>query len=105
MKTVASSARPRPADAIRMYFQAASAAPSVFSIATSSAEITVVTSTAIHSSARLFILGAAVFDPDQQLEHDDGDQQVKQKRHLEDQRQPGGDNQRREGDAVLQRQE
>ena len=45
-----------------MYFQAASAAPSVFSIATSSAEITVVTSTAIHSSARLFIIGAASID-------------------------------------------
>ena len=56
---VASSARPRPAEAIRTYFQAASAAPSVSSIATSSAETTVVTSTAIHSRARLPISGAA----------------------------------------------
>jgi hypothetical protein len=31
----------------------------VFSIATSSAEMTVVTSTAIHSRARLLIIGAA----------------------------------------------
>ena len=41
------------------YFQAASAAPSVASIATSSAEMIVVTSTAIHSRARLLISGAA----------------------------------------------
>ena len=45
-----------------MYFHAASAAPSVSSIATSSAEITVVTSTAIHSRARLLIIGAASID-------------------------------------------
>ena len=56
---VASRARLRPAEAIRTYFQAASAARSVSSIATSSAEMTVVTSIAIHSSARLPIRGAA----------------------------------------------
>ena len=54
-----SRARPRPALAISTYFQAASAAPSVSSIATSRAEMTVVTSTAIHSRARLLISGAA----------------------------------------------
>ena len=41
------------------YFQAASAAPSVSSIATSRAEITVVTSMATQSRARLPISGAA----------------------------------------------
>ena len=56
---VASRPRPRPADAIRTYFHDASAAPSVSSIATSSAETTVVTSMAIQSSARLLISGAA----------------------------------------------
>ena len=48
-----------PAEASRTYFHAASAAPSVPSIATSSAETIVVTSIAIHSSARLLISGAA----------------------------------------------
>ena len=62
MKMVASSAMPRPAEAISTYFHAASTAPSVSSIATSSAEITVVTSTAIHSRARLLISGAASID-------------------------------------------
>jgi hypothetical protein len=56
---VASRARPRPALAISTYFQAASAAPSVSSIATSRAEMIVVISTAIHSRARLLISGAA----------------------------------------------
>ena len=56
---MASRARLRPALAISTYFQAASAAPSVSSIATSSAEMIVVISTAIHSSARLLIIGAA----------------------------------------------
>jgi len=56
---VASRARPRPALAISTYFQAASAAPSVSSIATSRAETIVVISTAIHSRARLLISGAA----------------------------------------------
>ncbi len=59
---MASSARPRPALAISTYFQAASAAPSVSSIATSNAETIVVISTAIHSSARLLISGAASID-------------------------------------------
>ena len=54
-----SRARPRPALAISTYFQAASAAPSVSSIATSRAEMIVVISTAIHSRARLLISGAA----------------------------------------------
>ena len=54
-----SRARPRPALAISTYFQAASAAPSESSIATSRAEMIVVTSTAIHSRARLLISGAA----------------------------------------------
>ena len=54
-----SRARPRPALAISTYFQAASAAPSVSSIATSRAEMIVVTSTAIQSRARLLISGAA----------------------------------------------
>ena len=57
-----SRARPSPALAISTYFQAASAAPSVSSIATSSAEMIVVTSTAIHSRARLLIIGAASMD-------------------------------------------
>ena len=56
---MASRARPRPALAISTYFQAASAAPSVSSIATSSAEMIVVISIAIHSRARLLISGAA----------------------------------------------
>ena len=59
MKIVASSARPSPAEASSTYFHAASAAPSVSSIATSSAETTVVTSIATHSRARLLISGAA----------------------------------------------
>jgi hypothetical protein len=59
---VASRARLRPALAISTYFQAASAAPSVSSIATSSAEMIVVTSTAIQSRARLLISGAASID-------------------------------------------
>jgi hypothetical protein len=46
-------------EASSTYFHAASAAPSVSSIATRSAEITVVTSIATHSSARLLIIGAA----------------------------------------------
>ena len=54
-----SRARLRPALAISTYFQAASAAPSVSSIATSRAEMIVVISTAIHSRARLLISGAA----------------------------------------------
>ena len=54
-----SRARLKPALAISTYFQAASAAPSVSSIATSRAEMIVVTSTAIHSRARLLISGAA----------------------------------------------
>ena len=52
----------RPAEASSTYFQAASAAPSVPSRATSSAETIVVTSMAIHSSARLLIIGAASMD-------------------------------------------
>ena len=61
---MASRARPRPALAISTYFQAASAAPSPSlvgpaSIATSSAEMIVVISIAIHSRARLLISGAA----------------------------------------------
>jgi hypothetical protein len=59
---VASRARLRPALANSTYFQAASAAPSVSSIATSSAEMIVVTSTAIQSRARLLISGAASID-------------------------------------------
>ena len=59
---MASRARLRPALAISTYFQAASAAPSVSSIATSSAEMIVVTSTAIQSRARLLIIGAASID-------------------------------------------
>ena len=51
-----------PAEASRTYFHAASAAPSVPSSATSSAETTVVTSMATHSSARLPISGAASID-------------------------------------------
>ena len=62
MKIVPSSAILSPAEAIRMYFQAASAAPSVASMATSSAEITVVTSTATQSRARLLMSGAASMD-------------------------------------------
>ena len=62
MKIVPSSAMASPAEAIRMYFQAASAEPSVPSRATSSAETTVVTSTATHSRARLLISGAASID-------------------------------------------
>ena len=57
-----SRARLRPELAISTYFQAASAAPSVSSIATSKAEMIVVTSTAIHSRARLLISGAASID-------------------------------------------
>src|SRR6266567_7576687 len=56
-KIVPSSATASPAEASRTYFQAASAAPSVPSIATSSADTIVVTSIAIHSSARLLIAG------------------------------------------------
>ena len=59
---MASRARLRPALAISTYFQAASAAPSVSSIATSRAEMIVVTSTAIQSRARLLISGAASID-------------------------------------------
>ena len=59
---MASSARPSPAEAISTYFQAASTAASLFSSATSSAETTVVTSTAIHSRARLFIIGPTSID-------------------------------------------
>ena len=62
MKIVASSAMPSPAEASSTYFHAASAAPSVSSIATSSAETTVVISIAIHSSARLLTAGAASID-------------------------------------------
>ena len=67
MKIVPSSAMLRPADAIRMYFQAASAEPSVPSSATSSAEITVVTSMATQSRARLLIIGAASIAPANRL--------------------------------------
>ena len=62
MMIVASSAIPSPAEAISTYFQAASALPRVPSSATSSAEITVVISTAIHSSASPFISGAQSMD-------------------------------------------
>ncbi len=49
------------------YFHAASTAASVFSSATSRAETTVVTSTAIHSRARLFIVGATSIDQPNRL--------------------------------------
>jgi len=55
---VASSAIPSPAEAMSTYFHAASAPCRVPSSATSSAETTVVISTAIHSRARLSINGA-----------------------------------------------
>ena len=62
MKMVASRAIPRPAEASSTYFQDASTAPSVFSIATSSAETTVVISMAIHSSASPLTAGAHSMD-------------------------------------------
>ena len=62
MMIVASSAMPRPSEARSTYFQAASVAPSVSSIATSRAEITVVISMATHSSARPFTSGATTID-------------------------------------------
>ena len=49
---------PSPIDAMSTYFHAASAAPSVSSMATSSAEMTVVTSIATHNSASPFTRGA-----------------------------------------------
>jgi hypothetical protein len=62
MKIVPSRAIARPAEASSTYFQAASAAASVPSSATSSAEMMVVTSMATHSSARLPMIGAASMD-------------------------------------------
>ena len=62
MKMVASRAMPNPDEAISTYFHAASVAPSVLSSATSSAETTVVISTAIHSSASPFTSGAQIID-------------------------------------------
>ena len=58
MTTVASSDNPRPSEAMRMYFQAASMALSVPSIVTSNALTTVVTSIATHNSPRLLTKGA-----------------------------------------------
>ena len=48
---------PRPMEAMRTYFHAASAAPSVSPIATRSAETTVVTSTATHNRASPLTIG------------------------------------------------
>lgn len=62
MKIVANNAIPRPEEAINTYFHAASVAPSVSSRATSSADTTVVISTAIHSSANPLTSGAASID-------------------------------------------
>ena len=62
MMIVASKAIPRPDEAISTYFHAASVAPSVSSIATSSAETTVVISTAIHSRASPLTSGAHIID-------------------------------------------
>ena len=53
---------PSPDDAMSTYFHAASVAPSVSSMATSSADTTVVISTAIHSSARPSTNGAHSID-------------------------------------------
>ena len=62
MKIVPSRAMASPAEASSTYFHAASAAASVPSSATSSAEMIVVTSMATHSSARLPMTGAASMD-------------------------------------------
>lgn len=62
MTIVASSPMPRPAEASSTYFHAASAALPVSSSATSSADTTVVISTAIHSSARPSMSGAHIID-------------------------------------------
>ena len=62
MKIVANSAMPSPQEAISTYFQAASVAPSVLSSATSSAETTVVISTAIHNRASPLTSGAQIID-------------------------------------------
>lgn len=59
---VDSSAMPSPDEAISTYFQAASAAPSVLSSATSRADTTVVISIAIHSRASPFTSGAHSID-------------------------------------------
>ena len=52
MTMIDSSAIPRPLEAISTYFHAASSAASVRSIATSSAETIVVSSTATHSTPK-----------------------------------------------------
>ena len=62
MKMVASSAIPRPQEASRTYFHAASVASSVLSKATSRADTTVVTSIAIHSNASPLASGAQIID-------------------------------------------
>ena len=67
MMIVASSAIPRPSDAIRTYFQLASVAPSVSSMATSNAETTVVISMATHNRASPFTRGTATIDQQKRL--------------------------------------
>ena len=62
MKIVASKRDAEPEEAISTYFHAASVAPSVSSSATSSAETTVVISTAIHNSASPLTSGAQIID-------------------------------------------
>ena len=64
---VANSAIPSPSEAIRMYFHAASDAPSVSSIATSSADTTVVISIAIHNSASPLTNGTITSDQQKRL--------------------------------------
>ena len=67
MMIVASSAMPSPSEAMSTYFQLASVAPSVSSMATSSAEMTVVISMATHNSARPLTKGAATIDQQKRL--------------------------------------
>lgn len=59
---MASSAMPSPDEAMSAYFQAASVASLVLSSATSSADTTVVISTAIHSKARSLTSSAQIID-------------------------------------------
>ncbi len=62
MTMVAKSATPSPIDAMSRYFQAASVALSVSSMATSNADTTVVTSIATHNSANPLTRGAIAMD-------------------------------------------
>ena len=67
MMIVANKAMPSPREAISTYFQLASVAPSVSSMATSRAEMTVVISIATQRSASPFTRGAATIDQQKRL--------------------------------------